>query len=123
MTLKGRIEREKKVDQLLGEADRRLTAAEKAVTGEESWTNCQEAVKQLLLALLVAKEENAPPEHNLNLSLLWEKCLLMDPELLLLTDCLRIFQEEPNRFENGDLLIEAANEVWDYIYGVLTEET
>jgi len=122
MEQKGSREREKKVDALLAQADHWLTVAETAPDQEKALTSCRKAVKDLLFAFLWAKGESEPVDSDLTLLRLWEECVRLDPELLPLVAGLRLFEEEElSSPEDRELLLEAANEVWDFIYGSLTE--
>lgn len=123
MTEKESRTREKKVDALLAEADHWLTVAETAPDQEKALTSCRKAVRDLLFAFLWAKGGNEPVDPGPNLLNLWEECVRLDPELFPLVACLRFFQEGEGSSspEDRDLLLEAANEVWDFIYGSLTE--
>ena len=115
--------REQKVDALLTEADRWLTAAEQAPAPEATWTYCRKAITHLLLAYLWAKGEAEPVMAGLPLSRLWEEGARLDPELLFLATNLQFFLPEEGFPSAADreLLLDAANEVWDFIFGALTQ--
>ena len=124
MERKGRIEREEKVDALFAKADHWLTTAEMTMDRQKALTSCQEAVRNLLSAFLLAKGESEPEDTGLNLPHLWEKCAQLDPELLLLADCIRLCQEGEGLLstEGGqEMLLDAANQGWDFIYGSLAK--
>ncbi|HEY8391886.1 MAG TPA: hypothetical protein VIL83_04070 [Capillibacterium sp.] len=115
--------REQKVDALLATADHWLTEAEKAPDPEKAWRLCRQALQDLLLAMLWGKGGPEGTGPDLDLSRLWEACVRAEPELLLLTANFEFFLREDGfpSAADRDLLLDAANEIWDFIFGALTE--
>ncbi|NLY92257.1 MAG: hypothetical protein GX081_11725 [Firmicutes bacterium] len=123
MEQQGNGEREKKIDALLAEADHWLKEAERASDQEKTLTYCQKAISELLFAFLWAKGEPEAVNSSLTLLKLWEECVRLEPEILPLAANLRFFLEKEalSSAVDKDLLLDAANEVWDFIFGSLTE--
>jgi hypothetical protein len=120
----GPVEVEKQVDALLVKADQLLATAEQTPDRTGVYENCRAAVRHLLEAYLLALEENTSPLTNLAFDQLWEKCVALDPEILPLVADVRLFLDEPGTItteEEAEIVIDAANELWDFIFDSLHE--
>ena len=81
-------------------------------------------MRNLLVAYLELQEESTLPIADLAFDHLWEKCVARSPEILPLAANVGLFLNESVSItteEEAEILLDAANELWDFIFASLPE--
>lgn len=110
------------VDELLAEADTALTRAETQVSShpQESCKQFQTGASCLCRAYLMTQGMDNPDTGTL--ASLFQQCLTKNEEFESIRDEINYLNNSDLAELDGDVLCDAANEIWDFIIDLLPEE-
>ncbi|MCL6590201.1 MAG: hypothetical protein K6U80_09640 [Firmicutes bacterium] len=119
-----------KVADLINEADELMETAEERIHRQfySAYPLMRQAVEDLFKAFLTAKGQK--PKGILgkdgnpgsNAEVLFEQCLRLEPEFEIIEEIAGYFTLEAPPDPDPELICDAANEIWDFVTGLLSGE-
>ena len=113
-----------RVDELIDNADALMDRAEEVMESdfEQGRQLFREAVSHLERAYLitVAADSVVPGDLPVDVAALFELCLQVEPDFETIQAEIDLLAGTADA-ANGEMIIDAVNEIWDFMYGLMEE--